>query len=346
MEKQNILHKFWLLVVIFEFACLYLFLKGFINSYSPNTIFLIISFHLLSAITASICTFLRDDELRTIYPFVFLFILTVPVFGLIGILNIFNKSLTQKPTNLYEEYRQYILSGFKGGETPQKLKKSYLYLRRDYKLEPISDIVEHNEDIEMKKALIRNFARNSPFRAISILKGLLNDPSLDVRFWAGEEISKIEDTYNSFINEYKKKISEDPSNYTFYMDLGRLYSEYAISALVRELDKKNEIIDACLYLEESIRINPNQYESHYLLGENYLFLGEFDKALGSYDKATNVKIDDIPSLIGISKCAWEKRDIDLLEKTLDKAKFKLEDYTGDDKRQFQEFLRFWENENG
>lgn len=317
---------------------LYLLSCPYANSY----VFIIISLHITASLLASLSVYFLKDKRKTFYPFVFMFLLSLPLFGYIGIYQMLQKKKTEKAVNLYQEYREYILSDMRDRETTPKLTKSLDFLKLNIDLQPFRDSVKIENDFGQKLNLVKSLGKLVSHNSIEILKDLLHDPHMDIRYYAGEELAHIAEKYNLFINELKQEIKENPSDYRIYLDLGSVIMEYAFSGLFDNYKSiRNELENAKSFLTKSLELNLNQYESHFLMGQIYLYERDYDKAIEHIKKSLSIKENDMSSLINLAECYWKKKDLKNMDIYIGKIEPVLETYEGDEKEKITDFIDCW-----
>jgi len=324
---------------LLEGFSLYLLLRN----YTDFEIF-IITGHILASLLASLSVYVLKDKRRTFYPFVFVFLLSLPVFGYIGIYQMLQDQDKRKAVNLYEEYREYILSGTKDRKKTQKLTKSLDFLKLNIELQPFRDSVRVEEDFEQKLNLVKSLGKLVSHNSIEMLKDLLNDRHMDIRYYAGEELAHISEKYNLFINELKLELKKYPSDYRIYLDLGSVIMEYACSGLFDNYKTiKDELENAKSVLGKSLELNSEQYDAHFLTGKIYLYERDYDKAIEYIKKALSSKEYDMSSLIVISECYWQKKDLKNMEVYIKKIEPLLTTYEGAEKEKITDFIDYWRN---
>ncbi len=298
--------------------------------------------HIMASLMASLSVYLLKDKRKTFYPFVFIFLMSLPVIGYIGIYQMLQEKDKEKTLNLYEEYREYILSDTRNRDKTPKLTKSLDFLKLNIDLQPFRDSVRIEEDFSQKLNLVKSLGKFVSHNSIGILKDLLNDRHMDIRYYAGEELANISEKYNLFINELKLELKEHPSDYRIYLDLGSVIMEYAFSGLFDNYKTiKDELGNAKSALGKSLELNSSQYEANFLMGKLYLYERDYDKAIEYIEKSLSSKEHDMSSLIAISECYWQKKDLKHMDVYITKIESLIEIYDGDEKEKIKDFIGYW-----
>ena len=333
-----------------ECISVYILFSAYPN-YSFPIIIEVIVMHIISAFLGG-CISVRFLSGKGKFSIVVLvFLLTVPLLGYIGILQLFLVRNVKDTTVLYKEYREHILSGIEKKADRKKLKNSYEHMRRSFEIESVYDTIRSPARLDRKLDIIRNLGRIKNKASVKALKILLSDPHMDVRYYAGEELSKIADKYNIFINQLKADTEKSPLDYKLYLELGSLIIDYAFSGIFERREMEEELREAEQALKKSLEINQAQFESNFLLGYIYIFRKEYDKAGGFYNAALTIRknydidIDDLPVLLGLAECYWQKKDLAGLDNYVKEIRERLLDYTGDDKDVIKDFIYSWSGEN-
>ncbi|MEQ8192410.1 MAG: hypothetical protein ABRQ39_30875 [Candidatus Eremiobacterota bacterium] len=302
----------------------------------------IITGHIMASVLASLSVYLLKDKRTPFYPFVFIFLLSLPAFGYIGIYQMLQDKNKGQTVNLYEEYREYILSGTRDRDKTPKLTKSLDFLKLNIDLQPFRDSVRIEEDFSQKLNLVKSLGKLVSHNSIEILKDLLHDPHMDIRYYAGEELARISEKYNLFINELKLELKEHPSDYRTYLDLGSVIMEYAFSGLFDNYKTvKEELKNAKSALSKSLELNSDQYEANFLMGRIYLYERDYDKAINHIKKSLSSKEHDMSSLTAISECYWQKKDLKNMNIYIKKIEPLVESYEGDEKEKIKDFIVYW-----
>jgi len=352
MKKNNIILLVLITISFFmECVSIYILFSSY-PDYSFSTISEIIITHLAATFLAARTGVAYLSTKKKFFSLILVFLFTVPLLGYIGILQLFLARKAKEAVLIYKEYREHILSGSEKNENRLKLKDSYEYMRKSFEIESVYDTIKGDGGLEKKLDIIKNLGRIKNKASIKALKILMADPHMDVRYYAGEELSKIADEYNIFINEIKTDTLRVSHNDKLYLELGSLIIDYVFSGIFQRDEMKKELEEAERALKKSLELNPTQFEANFLLGYIYVFYKEYDKARGFYNDALNIRkmqesdIDELPVLLGLAECYWQKKDIAQVDNYIKEIRERLSDYSGDDKEVIREFIYNWSGDNG
>ncbi|MFP4499194.1 MAG: tetratricopeptide repeat protein [Vulcanimicrobiota bacterium] len=330
--------------IILEIAAIVMVYNQY-PDYNSTVVARILAAHVLAATAAAITCYFFQGERKRIYPFAFVMILTIPVLGYVNLFQILSAHKRKANVGLYEDYREHISAAFRKVDNVEKLKSSFDYLKKGIELEPIKDAMEEKHTFADKMGLIRNLGRLSDRMSIRTLKDLLDDENMNVRYYAGEEVAKVIEQYNIFINGIKKDIEKEPKNSQLYAELASLLMGYAFSGLFNREQTHFQLENALDNLERSIQLDPNQYDANYLAASIYYYLHRYDTALEFFNKAIEVDPHNLRALVGKAKCLWEEKEMKELDEVTNRISEDIEEYDGSDKEMVREFIACWREEN-
>ena len=317
--------------------------------YDIFSITFIIITHLLAAFIAAWPFAVLTKKTGRLALFVFIIIFTIPLGGYVAVVQLVyaGESRVQERMVLYEEYRQHILSSREKIKILPQLKDSYNYFRRSIEFESIYDTIKFESDSRKKLDIIKTLGKIKTKDSLKALKLLLSDPHMEVRYYAGEEISTINEQYNIFINELKKNIIKDQGNVPLYVEMGKLLVNYAFTGFFEQDEIKDKLEEAKVYLEKSLELDPVECEAMSLLACIHTFRREYDKAIDLYKQILVIKStlglkgEDIPVMTGLIECLWEKKDIKQLNIYIKKFDKLLADSTMENIELIREFINVW-----
>lgn|GEM_PF-1171405 len=326
--------------MICEFYCVVMLHTHYhvINQFGAFTIVL---FHAAAALLAALSLYFHHTEKKRFASFAFIFVLSLPIAGYLGILQLLYETREETASRLFDEYRNHIDSGIHTNvKVMLPLKKSLRYLRESIDIEPLAGAAEEGS-ARKKLSIIKSLGRIGTPVAVKALKDFLKDPHMDVRYYAGEEISTISERFSVLINEIRTRIADESDDWKLYCELGNLHIRHAQSGLFEEGSERDELLNAKEALQKSLTLNDDQFSSHYLLGKTLSLLKDFREALWHLEKANQIKPDDLQVLLSIGECAWEMKELRHLNLSVEKMRALIKDYNGDDKVLIVEFLNSW-----
>lgn len=301
----------------------------------------ILLFHVTAALLAALALYIYHTGKRRFAHFAFIFVLCLPVAGFLGVLQLLYETKEDTASKLFEEYRRHVETGVGSNvKSMLPLKKSLKYLRESIDIEPLAGSAEGGS-ARNRLSVIRSLGRIGTPSAVKALREFLRDPHMDVRYYAGEEIAVITERFNLLINEMKTQITEKPGDWRLLCELGSLHIRHAQSGLFDEGSGRDELLKAKEALLQSLSLNEEQFEGHYLLGKALALLEELNEALVQLKKADELKPDDLQVLVGIAECAWEMKDLACIDQYVDRMRELIEAYDGSDRVHIVEFLDSW-----
>jgi len=256
-----------------------------------------------------------------------------------------------KTPRLYEEYRQHILSGLEQSNSLPPFKDSYSYLRRNIDFESVYDSIKDDKDFPRKLKAIKTLGKIKNPDSIKALRVMLSDPHMDIRYYAGEEVASINEQYNIFINELKKELTRKPTDTQTYLETSNLLIDYAFSGFFELEEIKEKLEEARITLKRVLELDPALFEAHFLLGYIYLFNKEYGKAIDCYKKVLDIKNtfslkgNDLSTLLGLTECYWQKKNLKEVDIYIKKIEEILIDYKGKDKELIINFIDTWSEVN-
>jgi tetratricopeptide (TPR) repeat protein len=319
-------------------------IKGY-PLYDSTAIAQVISFHTLAASLAGCSLYFKDDEARKMAGFAFIISLTIPLFGYGAITMIFSGARSRASSELFGEFQAHVTAGI--GKVPplsENVKKSLVMLKEGFEIEPLSSSIS-DANPRVKLNIIRSLGKLSSRDAIKMLKSLIIDPHMDVRYYAGEEIARIAEFLAILINKTRDAIAAHPDDYTLYRELGELHIRQALSGLFEEPSQGEELQSAQKALEKSLELKPDQFEGQLLMGRLYFIMKDYDRSITFLEEAVRIKPGDIPSLLSLSESYWEKRDFERLKPCVDALERDLKNYSGADRDQIALFIESWREQS-
>jgi len=343
--KKTPLLFFMLLVLslVLEVAACYLLWAGY-PLYSAPAVPMTVGFHLLAALTAAAAVWSYDPLTRKCALFIFIFILTTPMLGYITIVQVLARADSHVTSALFAEYTEHIKSGtYRASLAGQVHKKSLTYLKEGFEIEPLSSTME-NADSKAKLSVIKSLGKIPGPDTVRALKGMLADSHMDVRYFAGEEIAKVSEFYSILISEARREIDLHPGNPALYCELASLHMKHSLSGLFDENSAGPELQSAKEALERSLQLNGMQFEARYLSGRLYMELHEYDRALEYLESARAIRENDVPLMVAVAECYWEKKELGKMEPCLEVIRTGIHEYRGEDKPALVEFLEGWKHQ--
>jgi tetratricopeptide (TPR) repeat protein len=322
-----------------DLVFLYFLVKIYPN-YDLDSVVLLLTSHALACSVSSWGIFSYHPIKWRMGAFIFVFLLSVPIFGYIGVIQMLTVR-NDEVSNIFIEFRRHIKTGAKSIIHTKKNTISMSQLKEGMELTPVSEVLETEKEYTKKLAIIRNLGKISNPNSVAALKNLLIDPHMDVRYYAGEELALIEEHYNIFINELKKNIIADSQDYKSRFELGSILMEYAFSGLLDDNAKHEELENARTQFMKSLEINPDQVEAMLLLGRLYVYFSSYDSALNHFNTALIRDNDCMTALLGCAECYWNKKDIISLYGCMRKIETLLDYYDGEDRDNILELLSSW-----
>ncbi len=302
---------------------------------------MILGLHFIAALTASVAVSLYSPLTRKCALFAFIFILATPLLGYITLVKLMARTESSTASDLFAEYSAHIKSGtFKGIPGSQAHKKSLTYLKEGFEIEPLSSTME-NADSKAKLTVIKSLGKIPGPDTVRALKSMLTDSHMDVRYFAGEEIAKVSEFFSILISEARKEIALHPDHAPLYCELASLHMKHSLSGLFDESSAGPELQSAKEALDKSLQLNGMQFEARYLSGRLHMELHEYERALEYLESARAIKENDVPLMVAIAECYWEKKELGKLEHCLEVIRNGIHDYRGEDKPALIEFMEGW-----
>ncbi|MDQ7823466.1 MAG: tetratricopeptide repeat protein [Candidatus Eremiobacteraeota bacterium] len=345
MKHLSPMHGLFLLLSIgAESSALFLFMACYEHGAAGSAPPVILA-HGAAALCAAIATFFHSPEKRRLALFAFVFLFTVPLAGYVALIQMLYGG-SSEVSGLFIEYRRHVEAGMTRDPVHRKkVRKALSYLKEGYELEPLSTTLV-DADPRTKLNIIKSLGKISGPETVRSLKSLIDDPHMDVRYFAGEEIAKIAEFYSIIIGEMKSEASRNPRDARVFAELGSLHLRHALSGLFEGAMKRSELERAAEALGRSIELKDEQYEAHFMMGRLLLFRGDIDDAVPHLRKAIVLKPGDIAALTVLAECFWEKRDFLSLNDSVKTIEAHIAGYKGDDKPDMEEFIASWKEGHG
>lgn len=319
---------------------IYLLLAG-PSDYGREPVSLIISAHLLAALLAGVSIHIHSIERQWSSLLAFVLVLTLPVIGYIATWQLIKARASLKYSDLFIQYGKHISSGSGGdSSTAPGKKKSLAYLKERFNIGSLSSTLD-KADTDRKLRMIRSLGKLPGAHAVKMLKKLLEDGHMDVRYYAGEELAKVGELYGTLIHEMKKSIARHPEDPGLYCELGSLHMRNALSGIFE--DNREELENAKRALLKSLELKEDHPGARELLGRLYIHIGEWDRAIETLEPAMKMSEVTMSAMIALAECYWMKRDFRLLRSLIEKAKAASGDYEGEDKSNILQFIESWES---
>jgi len=329
--------------ISFEALCAFIIVKWYPN-YNYAVQIQLISIHFVSALLAAWAVYFFSVGKRRVASFIFIIVLTLPVLGYISVFHILLIHKKVHINELLKKYRAQIITSGKNTIISPQFGQPFEYLRRRIELEPVQDAVVE-ADYFKKLEIIRNMGQIPGKGSIKILKNFLKDPHMDVRYYAGEEIAKITEWFNVFINDLKEDIRNSPESHEIHLELGSLLIEYINSGLLEDFEIKEELEDVKKVLNKSLTLKGNQFRTNLLLGRLHQDSGEYDTAIRHYSMALSYKEDDAMAVLGLTECFWRKKDFSKMNNCIERINKHREDYKGEYDVRIKELIEIWREGN-
>ena len=247
---------------------------------SRYPIFLFVILHLLSTTMFSFfCYNLLPQKYKRRETFFFVFIVSFSLIILSYIGGIYVVFLLRKQ----KEYLPPVTESF---SMETILKEDVKFSGRRFGEGAIAQMAKAAQYINRQETLIVGKELKHP-AALELIKSSLNNPSDEIRLYAFNLISRVEEDINKNIADLKERLKKERDKTRkgqLHSEMARLYWELVYMQVTdKELEHIN-LEEASSHIEEAIRIldNPNVY---LLAGRIYLRKGEKEKALRFLEKA-------------------------------------------------------------
>ena len=119
--------------------------------------------------------------------------------------------------------------------------------------------------------------------------------------WAEKE-SKL--TENTSLNKQIADLKESLKGAVTDSEKAEIYTEIALKNT-----EKGNVVATMKSAEEAIRLQPNQYKSHYLLGKSYIGMSRYDDAVSALDKSIELKDNFAPAYFERGNAYYKKFDL-------------------------------------
>jgi tetratricopeptide (TPR) repeat protein len=277
--------------------------------YTPRVIALILLGHILAASSAwaGIYCYHKDKYAIGVYGFVV--ILTLPLLGHYEVFKLLNTGTCSEVPGLFVEYGNHIVPLTGKTDCRHGRKADIENLKQSIEIMPVVEFLEENQDCLKKVALVKSLGKIGDRRAVEILNKLREDPHMDVRYYAGEELARIGEWYGIYSSQLKNNIRDNPDDYESCFQLGLTLLEYSMSGLLGKDSVNEHLLEAKKFLKKSIRLNPRQVEPHLMMGHLHMHLGNYDEAIGYFNGVIDMQGDSMESYRALSECYWNQKNI-------------------------------------
>jgi len=245
-----------------------------------------------------------------IVNFAMCFIFSIVAFITLSALLVFisRKKMWQK-SDIYDDYEKYIFYDFKPGDRPLKTENLAEIVESELEISPLVDVLAE-EDVRLRRGAINIMNRLPRKDAVKLLMTSLKDRSVENRFYAASELSRIETELNDNIVLAKKDVERTPESSAAHLSLANSYSEYYECGILDEITA-GYYLD--LALEEYYKVLAMEGEDIKVL--NYLanleiHKKEYDKALAKFKRVCEMDPDNVYANVGIIQIFYETGDIE------------------------------------
>jgi len=223
----------------------------------------------------------------------FIFSFFMPIFGMIGLLVVYQslKHLKQsdtKPLNIrFDDHLQKDSS-----KDTEEIDFSQVLTWKEIKeVQPIVDIF-NTQDIELQKGAIDSLAKEKNPESIKILKDVLEYAIPEVRYFIVEALSKISKYFGDKILLAKSELNKNPSSTANITNLADCYYEYAISNVEDDSLSNYYFKEATKYYKQVLELDYNNTPLILKYLEVIKKTGKYQEALEVFNKLKFVDIKD------------------------------------------------------
>lgn len=144
------------------------------------------------------------------------------------------------------------------------------------------------KDVNIRRMVVQSLRQKKDRNSIGLLREVLRDESEEVRLYAAEALTEIDDMYFKEICTAKQLVRENPFLLEPRLRLGEIYSEYADKKIYDEIISEFYYHLALVEYEEILSLKPNFIFAYYYIGRIYQSQGLISNAIEKFQIALGI----------------------------------------------------------
>ncbi|MGH7197296.1 MAG: tetratricopeptide repeat protein [Candidatus Omnitrophota bacterium] len=320
-----------------------LFLNAKPEAVTPGFLFFLGGLHAGSCLLLSAVLYLWAARLRLLSPrnwFLTGLVMSaafpaVGFFAMLAVFLVFIASPSEK-TSAYDEYSRYITHDFKPEEKYMASDKLVEGISRELEVTPLVEVLGEDDSSARRGAV--NVIEKLPKKdAVRLLKTALGDKSVEVRYLAASELSRVEAEFNENVFMARKEVERDSQSYAAHLALANGYAEYYESGLLDDYAAKYYLALSIAEYKKTLSLGGENIQVLNYLGNLELGLKHYDEALSKFKRVLQLDPENVYAHVGLIHIFYDKGRIREVIQYAKEAMKKMPETRGP----MREIVQFW-----
>lgn len=274
-------------------------------------ILLLLALHIAASALLAVALYALSRHLRMLSPKNWLILsfagsLVFPLAGyfcMVGVFLVYVESPFER-TDIYEEYSKYIGYDFEPEKKYMESDKLFEGIAQELDVVPIVEVMAE-ENMAGRRGIINAISKLPKKDAVKLLKMALADKSIEVRYSAASELSRLEAEFNENIFMARKEVARQPDSSDAHLGLANAYSEYYESALLDEYAGRYYIGLAVKEYEKALELGGENIHILNYLGNLELAAKDYKAALAKFRRVVEIDPANVYANVGLINVHFE-----------------------------------------
>jgi tetratricopeptide (TPR) repeat protein len=256
-------------------------------------------------------------------------------FAMLGVFLVFVASPSER-SSAYDEYARYITYDFKPQEKymdPDKLAEG---ISQELDVTPLVEVLSES-DSAARRGVINVTERLPKKDAIRLLRMVLDDKSVEVRYLAASQLSQIETEFNENVFTARKEVERAPESADAHLALANGYAEYFESGLLDDYAAQYYLGLAIGEYKKVLSLGGENIQIMNYLGNLELAAKRYDEALSKFKRVTQLDPENVYANVGLINVFYEKGQMKDVVRHAKEAMKRMPETKGP----MREIVRYW-----
>jgi len=236
--------------------------------------------------------------------------LVFPVAGIVCmfVLFLYTWVLPGEKTGAYEEYEKYITYDFEPEEKYMPSDKLLQGIGEELEVTPLVEVLAE-ESANARRGVMNVIGKLPKKDAIRLLKIALNDKSVEVRYLAASELSKIEAEFNENVFMARKETLRNPDSADAHLALANAYAEYFESGFLDDFASRYYMDLAAEEYRVALRMGGENIQILNYLANLDLLSSRYEDAYAKFKRVTEADPGNVYAHVGLINTYYEKGEV-------------------------------------
>lgn len=298
--------------VALEIWAVFLFLRTEAGSQTPPFLSLLAAMHAASCAALSVALYFFGRRAELLSPqnwliMSFLMSLAFPAVGPFAALTVFLifAASPSERSSAYDEYSRYITYDFKPEEKYMDSDKLVEGISQELEVTPLVEVLGE-PDSSARRGVINVTERLPKKDAIRLLRMVLDDKSVEVRYLAASQLSQIETEFNENVFAARKEVERHPESADPHLALANGYAEYFESGLLDSYAGQYYLDLAIGEYKKVLSLGGENIQIMNYLANLELLAKRYDEAFSKFKRVTQLDPENVYANVGLINIFYEK----------------------------------------